>query len=181
MTEPVYDVAHLGRVELLTPDLDASLEFFVVVLGMDEVERVGRLRIPARVGRLRARFAPAHPCGTSRLGVSAWRATSDAALERRVAALEASGRGEGWTEGTVGHGRTYRFSDPDGHPMSIYFESGYYEPAGGEVPTLKNQPQRMSTRGAAVRRLDHVNVWCRESTRTARTWSTRSASASASG
>ena len=94
--------------------------------------------------------------------MSAWRATSDAALERRVAALEASGRGEGWTEGAAGHGRTYRFSDPDGHPMSIYFESEYFEPAGDEVPTLKNQPQRMSTRGAAVRRLDHVNVWCRD-------------------
>ena len=39
MTEPVYDVAHLGRVELLTPDLPASVAFFVDVLGMDEVER----------------------------------------------------------------------------------------------------------------------------------------------
>ena len=33
MSEPVYDVAHLGRVELLTPDLPASLAFFVDVLG----------------------------------------------------------------------------------------------------------------------------------------------------
>ena len=39
MSEPVYDVAHLGRVELLTPDLPASLDFFVDVLGMDVVER----------------------------------------------------------------------------------------------------------------------------------------------
>ena len=37
MSEPVYDVAHLGRVELLTPDLPASLDFFVDVLGMDVV------------------------------------------------------------------------------------------------------------------------------------------------
>ena len=41
MSEPVYDVAHLGRVELLTPDLPASLDFFVDVLGMDVVERAG--------------------------------------------------------------------------------------------------------------------------------------------
>ena len=52
MTEPVYDLAHLGRVELLTPDLPASVGFFVDVLGMDEVERCGRLGLPARVGRL---------------------------------------------------------------------------------------------------------------------------------
>ena len=46
--------------------------------------------------------------------------------------------------------------------MSIYFESRYHEPAGDEVPALKNQPQRMSTRGVGIRRLDHVNVWCRD-------------------
>ena len=34
--------------------------------------------------------------------------------------------------------------------------------AGNQLPTLKNQPQRMSTRGVGVRRLDHVNVWCRD-------------------
>ena len=68
----------------------------------------------------------------------------------------------GWSPGAAGHGRTYRFADPDGHRMSIYFESRYHEPAGDEVPALKNQPQRMSTRGVGIRRLDHVNVWCRD-------------------
>ena len=33
---------------------------------------------------------------------------------------------------------------------------------GDQVPSLKNQPQRISTRGVGVRRLDHVNVWCRD-------------------
>jgi catechol 2,3-dioxygenase len=162
MTEPVYDVAHLGRIELLTPDPDASRAFFVDVLGMDEVARVGDsvyLRAWGDYERASLQLTPAERPG---LGVSAWRTTSDAALERRIGALESSGRGEGWTEGSVGHGRTYRFSDPDGHPMSLYYESEYFEPAGDQVPTLKNQPQRMSTRGAAVRRLDHVNVWCRD-------------------
>ena len=46
--------------------------------------------------------------------------------------------------------------------MSLYFESRYHEPVGDEVPALKNQPQRMSTRGVGIRRLDHVNVWCRD-------------------
>ena len=41
MTEPVYDVAHLGRVELLTPDLPASVAFFVDVLGMDRSSTPG--------------------------------------------------------------------------------------------------------------------------------------------
>ena len=50
VTEPVYDVAHLGRVELFTPDLPASVEFFVDVLGMEVVERAGLAR---RVAQLR--------------------------------------------------------------------------------------------------------------------------------
>jgi len=162
MTEPVYDVAHLGRVELLTPDLDASVRFFVSVLGMDEVERVGEsvyLRAWGDYERASLQLTRADRPG---VGVSAWRATSAAALERRVSAIEVSGRGEGWTEGSVGHGRTYRFSDPDGHLMALYYESEYFVPSGGDVPALKNQPQRLSTQGAAVRRLDHVNVWCRD-------------------
>jgi catechol 2,3-dioxygenase len=76
--------------------------------------------------------------------------------------LEASGRGEGWSTGDAGHGRSFRFTDPDGHRMTVYYESRYNEPAGEQAPTLKNQPQRMSTRGVGVRRLDHVNVWCRD-------------------
>jgi catechol 2,3-dioxygenase len=162
VTEPVYDVAHLGRVELLTPDLDASLGFFVSVLGMDEVERVEDsvyLRAWGDYERASLQLSAADHAG---VGTIAWRTTSDAALERRVAAVESSGLGSGWTEGAVGHGRTFRFSDPDGHSMSIYYESEYHVPVGDEVPALKNQPQRMTTRGAAVRRLDHINVWCRD-------------------
>ena len=147
---------------------------------MDEVERIGEsvyLRAWGDYERATLQLTAADRPG---VGTIAWRATSDPALERRVAAVEQSGLGQGWTDGAVGHGRTYRFSDPDGHRMSIYFESRYHEPVGNQVPALKNQPQRMSTHGAAVRRLDHVNVWCRTSTSTARTWSRRWAFASAS-
>jgi catechol 2,3-dioxygenase len=158
--EPVYDVAHLGRVELLTPDLDASCAFFVDVLGLDVAERVGSSVFLRAWGDYEHATLQLTPSDRPGVGTSAWRATSAAALDRRVAAIEASGRGLGWEDGLAGHGRTYAFTDPDGHRMSVYFESEYHVPAGGDVPTLKNQPQRLITRGAAVRRLDHVNVWC---------------------
>jgi catechol 2,3-dioxygenase len=96
------------------------------------------------------------------VGTIAWRATSGAALERRVAAVEATGRGLGWEDGLAGLGRSYGFTDPDGHRMAIYYDSEHFVPAGARTPALKNQPQRMSVQGAAVRRLDHVNVWCRD-------------------
>jgi catechol 2,3 dioxygenase len=162
MSEPVYDVAHLGRVELLTPDLDASVDFFVRIFGMDEVARVDGsvyLRAWGDYERASLQLTPSEHTG---VGISAWRASSAAALERRVAALEASGRGLGWVDGVVGHGRTYRFADPDGHAMSLYYESEFHASESAVAPTLKNQPQKMGTRGAAVRRLDHVNVWARD-------------------
>jgi catechol 2,3-dioxygenase len=162
VAEPVYDVAHLGRVELLTPDLDGTRWFFVDVLGLEEVERIGDsifLRAWGDYERASLQLTPAKQPG---LGTTSWRTTSDAALERRVAEVDASGRGLGWEDGVAGHGRTFAFTDPDGHRMSIYYESDYYVPEGVHAPTLKNQPQRMATRGAAVRRLDHVNVWCRD-------------------
>lgn len=162
MIEPVYDLAHLGRVELLTPDLDGSVRFFVEVMGMDEVARNAgsvSLRAWGDYERATLQLTAAEQSG---VGTISWRATSDAALARRVKALEPTGRALGWTDGTVGHGRSYRFTDPDGHEMAVYYESEYHSPRGDQVPALKNQPQRMSTRGAAVRRLDHVNVWCRD-------------------
>ena len=39
--EPVYDLAHLAHVELLTPKPDESLHFFVDVMGMTESGRQG--------------------------------------------------------------------------------------------------------------------------------------------
>ena len=119
MTEPVYDVSHLGRVELFTPDLPASLRFFVEVLGMDEVERAGDsvyLRAWGDYEKASLQLTAADRPG---VGTIAWRTSSEAALERRVTAVEASGRGEGWVSGAAGHGRGYLFSDPDGHRVEF--------------------------------------------------------------
>lgn len=39
--EPIMDVAHLGHLEVLTPEPEESLRFFVDVLGMTESGRQG--------------------------------------------------------------------------------------------------------------------------------------------
>ncbi|MQA09350.1 MAG: catechol 2,3-dioxygenase [Pseudonocardiaceae bacterium] len=162
MTEPVYDVAHLGRVQLLTPDLSASVRFFVEVLGMDEVDRSDGsvyLRAWGDYERASLQLTAADNPGP---GTISWRATSEASLERRVAAVEATGRGLGWRDGTAGHGPAYHFTDPDGHPMAVYYGTEYYVPDEDQAPALKNQPQRMPACGVGVRRIDHVNVWCQD-------------------
>lgn len=158
------DVAHLGHVELLTPRPDESLAFFRDVLGLEEEARRGQtvyLRGWGDYDRTTFAITEAPHAG---LGHAGWRASSPEALERRVRALEACGCGLGWIEGDVGHGAAYRFADPDGHLMEIYYESEKYRPGEGFVSTLKNQPQRYLARGVAAQRLDHVNLMCADVT-----------------
>jgi catechol 2,3-dioxygenase len=75
-----------------------------------------------------------------------------------VAALEKSNLGEGWIDGDEGHGPAYRFSDPDGHKMEIYYDTVWYSPPQETQPALKNQASRFPARGANLRRIDHINL-----------------------
>src|SRR6266851_1582250 len=154
--DPLHDIAHLGSVELFTPEPERSLGFFRDLLGMTAVHDScnsvylrGYGDYAASTLKLTASVAPG-------VGRVAWRTTSPAALERRAAALQATGLGIGWRNGDFGRGRSYRFRDPDGHPMEIYYEEKRYDPPASERSMLKNQPQRYSGRGVGVRRIDHL-------------------------
>jgi catechol 2,3-dioxygenase len=152
------DIAHLGPVELLTPAAEASLGFFVDVMGMEvegQEEGTVYLRGWGDYQRYSLALTESETSGMRVLGL---RTASPEALERRVQAVEASGLGEGWHDGVRGRGASYRFRDPDGHVFDLYYEVERYEPPDHLRPSLKNQPQRYTARGAAVKRLDHVNV-----------------------
>jgi catechol 2,3-dioxygenase len=158
LTEPVLDVAHLGPVELLTPKPVESLAFFADVMGMEIEGREGRsvfLRGYGDYQRYSLKLTESDTSGMGYLGIRAW---SPGALERRVAAVEAAGLGEGWTDGGRGRGPSYRFRDPDGHVFELYYEVERYEPPPHLRPSLKNLPQRYTGRGCAIKRLDHVNL-----------------------
>ena len=155
--EPVTDVAHLGHLELLTPKPEESLRFFVDVMGMTESGRKGVavfLRACFDYEQYSLQLTAAK---TAALGHAAFRARSAQALERRVKAIEGSGAGIGWVKGEFGHGPAYRFHDPDGHVMELYYETQWYQAPEGLRPALKNQAQRFPARGVNVRRLDHFN------------------------
>jgi catechol 2,3-dioxygenase len=100
---------------------------------------------------------------TSGIGACGLRAASQDALDRLVKAVEAAGRGTGWLDsGGPGIGPTYRFTDPDGHQLELYWESEWHTPPGELRPALKNQAQARTGRGVEVRRLDHVNYLAAE-------------------
>lgn len=160
--EPVQDVAHLGHFEMLTPRPDESLHFFKEVMGMEETDRQGQsvyLRAWGDYDHCTLKLTEAPHAGIGHVG---WRAVSPQALERRVKALMVAGLGQGWIDGDVGHGAAYQFTDPDGHPMEIYYESQKYLAPEEMKSRLFNQPQRYSGRGASVRRIDHVNLMCKD-------------------
>ena len=158
MPDLCQDIAHLGHVELFTDRFDDSLAFFTRVYGLTESGRDGDsvyLRAFDDYEFHTLKLTRHHSTG---VGHIAYRAVSQAALDRRVAAIEAAGFGIGWDDGDLGHGRTYQFADPFGHRFEVYFDTRRYAATDGEKPALKNIAQRYHGRGCCPRRLDHVNL-----------------------
>jgi catechol 2,3-dioxygenase len=157
-TEPCFDVAHLGHIELLTDKPEQSLDFFVNILGLSESGREGDSVYLRAFDDYEFHTLKLTAAGTTGIRHAGYRTSSAEALKRRVAAIERLGAGIGWGDGDLGHGPAYRFRDPDGHVFELYWETKRYEATTAERPALKNQAQRFHGRGAGVRRLDHFNL-----------------------
>ena len=156
-TNPSFDLAHLGHVEVYTDRFDESLDFFTRVYGLKlsgQDETSAYLRAWDDYEFHSLKLTRHHTTG---VGHIAYRAASPEALERRVAAIEASGFiTHGWTDGDMGHGRTFRFEDPFGHVFEIYWETQRYDAEIDDRPALKNTASRFI--GVAPRRIDHINL-----------------------
>jgi catechol 2,3-dioxygenase len=149
--ERCRDIAHVAAVQLRTQVPEQTIDFFVRLMGLSEVARDGRsayLRTWDDYERFTVSVVEAPTSGIGRTWLRA--AGPDKAIE-------ATGRGLGWTDGEQGIGPTYLFTDPDGHEFGIYWESEWYAAPEGQRPALKNQAAPFPGRGANVRRLDHVN------------------------
>lgn len=151
------DIAHVGNVQLFTPCVADTLRFFIELMGMTEVDRRDDsiyLRTWDDYEHHTIKLTPRDQPG---IGQTNLRAYGPDALARLVDRIEATGRGEGWSHGECGVGPTYRFRDPNGHAMGIYWETEWYQATDEQAPALKNQAARFPGRGANVRRIDHVN------------------------
>jgi len=160
--EPIRDIAHLGHVELLTPRPEQSLWYFRDLLGMEVAHREGQSVYLRGWGDYAASTLKLTEAKHAGVGHIAWRAISPQAMERRAAAIERTGLGIGWSNGDFGHGKCYRFRDPDGHLMEVYYEEQKYEPPENLRSALRNQPQKFTGRGVGVRRSDHLALLCRD-------------------
>lgn len=156
-TNPSFDVAHLGHVELLTNDFRKSFNFFTGPYGLKctAIENGSAyLRAWDDYEAHTLKLTKAETTGVGHIG---YRVSSPEALARRVAIIEASGyKTHGWNDGDEGHGPAFRFEDPFGHVFELYWETRRYDPRDIDPPALKNTASRFT--GAAPRRLDHLNL-----------------------
>ena len=147
------DLAHVGPIELFTPVLDRSRDFFVDLMGLREVHRDDTSvylhtwdDYQSWTIRLVQRDRPG-------IGRTYLRAASPAGLERLAAAVGVTGV----VKDVRGLGAVHLFTDPDGHEMGLYWDVDWYSADDSDRPALKNQAARYPGRGANLRRLDHVN------------------------
>ncbi|GLO70907.1 catechol 2,3-dioxygenase [Phaeobacter inhibens] len=154
-TNPSFDLAHLGHVELLTDKFDESLDFFIRIYGLklsgqDENSAYLRAWDDYEFHSLKLTRS-----GTTGVGHIGYRTASPEALARRVAVIEASGyKTHGWVAGDLGHGRAFRFEDPFGHVFEIYWDTN--RAPADDPSALKNMSSRMT--GVPPRRIDHLNL-----------------------
>ena len=126
------------------PKFEESRQFFIDVMGMTQSGEKGDsvyLRGWDDYERYSLKLTASK---TSGLGHAAFRTRSPQALERRAAALKGSGFDIGWSDGDLGHGKTFVFKDPDGHKFEIYYETEWYDPPPELKPALKNQAAEIS-------------------------------------
>lgn len=151
-------LAHLSHLEITSPDVDGSAEFYVQKFGLREVHRQdGRvyLRCWGDYDTYSLVIAPGEEASLQRM---AWRATSAEALETAAERVKASGIQGEWSEGGYGHGRAYEFTGPYGHPMRLVWEVQKYEAPAELRSAYPDRPEKRSLHAAAPRFLDHVTV-----------------------
>jgi catechol 2,3-dioxygenase len=156
--EPIFDVHQLAHTELLTPELEDSLEFFTKLLGMSIVHKEGNsvyLRAYEDVYQYSLILTEAEEAG---MGFSAFRTSSAQALERRVAAIEAAGQTGEWRDDNYGYGPSYRFKDLDGHVIELFWEVDKFGASDDLQSGILNRSQRRPLTGIPVRRIDHINM-----------------------
>ncbi len=157
MTEPCFDIAHLGHIEVYTDKFDESLDFFTRVYGLKLSALEGDSAYLRAWDDYEFHTLKLTKHDTTGVGHIAYRTSSPEALARRVAVIEASDyKVHGWNDGDLGHGKAFRFEDPFGHIFEIYYDTNKYVPDEADRPALKNMASRFQ--GASPRRLDHLNL-----------------------
>jgi catechol 2,3-dioxygenase len=126
-------LSSIAHVQLLTPDLDASVDYARDILGLDVVDRVGDSAYLRCWGDYYLYSLVLTAAAGPGLGHASWRAEGPEQMAEAIRRIEAAGIQGSWLEQSFGHGRAYRFTGPGGHAQEIFWEvERAVAPAGEE-------------------------------------------------
>lgn len=151
-------LSHLSYVSITTPDVQASVDFYEQQVGMEVVDRIDD-RVYLRCWGDYYRYSLVIvPGDEPALDTMAWRTTSAEALEEAARRVESAGVEVEWFDGHT-TGRSFRFTGPWGHVMTLHWDVEHYRVTSGErASTYPDRPTRRSRFAGAPRQLDHVTV-----------------------
>jgi catechol 2,3-dioxygenase len=151
-------LSHLSFVAITTPDVEASVDFYVNQVGLVEVDREDD-RVYLRCWGDYYKYSVVVVKGDEPgLETMAWRTSSAEALQAAVEKIEAAGVTGEWFEGN-GIGRAYRFTGPFGHNMTLHWDVTRHRDTEGDAASIyPDRPSRRSKVAGAPRQLDHVTV-----------------------
>ena len=151
-------VSQLSHVEVLTPKPDESVTFFKDVLGLQESHREGQSVWLRAWGEYFHHSLKVTEGPVPGLAHAAWRVDGPDDLEIAAKALTDAGVDGGWSDGDVGHGKSYQFTMPGGHNFELVWDFDRYVAPPELQSVYPNRPQKQVAHNAAVRRIDHCTV-----------------------
>jgi catechol 2,3-dioxygenase len=162
-------LSSLAHVELVTPDLEKSVDYAREILGLDVVGEVAD-SVYLRCWGDYYLYSLALTAGDEPgLGHASWRAEGPEQLEKVVSRVEAAGTQGEWIDDSFGHGRAFRFIGPGGHVHEFFWDVERAVAPPGEESRYPERPQREQKRGIGVRIVDHLTVTTPD-VREAATW-----------
>lgn len=160
MNDDRFDIAHLARVELLSPRPTETEEFFTKLLGMYVTRREGEsvfLRGYEDPYPWSLKITESPQAGLRDMTL---RTSSADALERRAATLGQANVETWWHEDEFGYGKTLSFHDADSHHVSLLWEAEKYQAPPELASKILTRPSKKPLQGIPVKRLDHINLLC---------------------
>lgn len=155
-------ISQLAHVEFTSANPDETVRFLTEILGLEETQRDGSSVYLRCWGEYFHHSVIVSEGPEPSLVHAGWRAGGPEDLELAVARITESGLGEGWHEGSLGHGPAFRYRSPGGHLQEIFWEVERWTAPAELRSSYPNRPQRFTGRGAAVRQIDHMTVATRD-------------------
>jgi len=166
------EIAKLGHVALITPNLEKSLWFFRDILGLEETEVRDGTHFLRAWGDFEHHTLSLKEGSEARVDHIAWRTKRPEDVEGFANRLKAAGTEVNWIEAgqEAGQGKAIRFQLPSKHSFEIYYDMEKPQAPEDVKSVLKNQVYKSWRKGVSPRRIDHVNVATSEDPGTIHKW-----------